>query len=311
MAQTLVILNPNAGNGRASKTWLAIEPALHESGIEFDLTRTTAPHQADAFAEKAKRDGYETIISVGGDGTTNEIVNGLMHVAGAAPIGTLGIIPIGSGNDFAKMLAEPATPASPQPDWRAAVQRIRAGATRVIDVGRVVASNATNAHEHFFLNALDTGFGAHANTHAHEFPQLTGTAMYLAAIFKTLIKFEIDDVKVTLDDRVIAQTSTMLAITNGRCICGGFWIAPSARVDDGLLEVIVADGLGRAGILALLPKVMKGTHIGDPRVKSAQSARVVIESRAPLAFETDGEISFNGATRLEIQLLPKRLQILM
>ncbi len=102
----------------------------------------------------------------------------------------------------------------------------------------------------------------------------------------------------------------MIAFGNGRCIGGGFWITPTAVPDDGLLDVMIADGLGRLGILSLLPKVMQGTHIGDPRVKSMQASHILIESADPLTVEADGEIPYVGAHRLEIQVLPKKLHVL-
>lgn len=309
MAKTLVVLNPNSNNGKAAQTWESVEPLLREGGLAFDLTRTSGPKQAITLAEQANRDGYETILAAGGDGTVNEIVNGMMRASNGEATGTFGVIPIGSGNDFAKMFPHPATSTSPQPDWRPAIRHILAGDTRLVDVGKVVASDQSRSGERYFANALDTGFGAQANNHAHEIPQLTGTAMYLAAVFKTLIRFTIDQVKIDLDHKSIEQWSTMIAVANGRCIGGGFWIAPNARNDDGLFDVMVAQGLGRIGILSLLPKVMKGTHVSDPRVQMAQSSRVVIESREPIMFETDGEISFVGAHRLDIRILPKRLRM--
>ncbi|MDE3090607.1 MAG: diacylglycerol kinase, partial [Chloroflexota bacterium] len=156
----------------------------------------------------------------------------------------------------------------------------------------------------------DTGFGAVVAMHAHEIPLLTGFPMYLAAVLKTLIKYSIPRVKIQIDSDLIEQSSTMIAVGNGRCIGGGFWITPNARNDDGLFDVMIAQGLGRIGILALLPKVMKGTHVGDPRVAFKQGAQIVIESPDPLVIETDGEIPFINAHRVEITVLPKRLRVL-
>ncbi|MBI5301322.1 MAG: diacylglycerol kinase family lipid kinase [Chloroflexi bacterium] len=310
MDKTCIILNPHSANDKGARVWLSIEAALRAGGMAFDLARTTGPLQAIQFAHDAKRDGYVNVIAVGGDGTTNEVVNGLMRAAGDGTAGTLGIIPIGSGNDFAKMFPAPRTPSSPQPNWQTAVQNLLNSAPRLVDVCQVTASRGTESASRYFLNALDTGFAAQANKHAHSFPQLTSTAMYLAAIFKTLIKFAIDDLKLTLDDRTINQTSTLITVGNGRCIGGGFWMSPNAQPDDGLFDVTVADGLGRAGILSLIPKVMKGTHITDPRVKVARSARVIVESAKPFEFETDGEIWFDAVDRLDIHILPKRLRVI-
>ena len=313
MSKTLVILNPIAGHGNGEKAWKQIQAALYEGGLDFDLARTTAPRAAVAIAEDAKRGGYATLISVGGDGTVSEVVNGMMRASNGEATGTLGIISVGSGNDFVKSFApQPGVvPTGKHADWRPGVARVLAGETCVVDVGRVVADHPAPHFDatHYFANSFDTGFGANAAMHAHDFRLLQGTAMYLAAVLKTLVRYSVPRVRVDLDDARIEQLSTMIAVANGRCIGGGFWVAPDARNDDGLFDVMIAEGLGRIGILSLLPKVMQGTHIYDPRVKYLKSSRVVIESPDAFNIESDGEIPFIGARRAEIEILPKRLRV--
>jgi YegS/Rv2252/BmrU family lipid kinase len=307
MVKTRVILNPVSGNGAGAKLWPSIEAALRSGGLDFDLARTTAPREATSIAEKANRDGYVLLITVGGDGIVHEVVNGLMRATNGEPNGTLGVIPVGSGNDFAKMIPL-------RSDWREGVQRILGGKTRWFDVGKVVGDKPApgiEAGAHYFANGLDTGFGALVAMHAHEVPYLQGTAMYLVAILKTLANYYVPRLKIELADHtVIEQSSTMAAVSIGRCYGGGFWLTPTAEVDDGLFDIMIGEGLGRMGILSLLPKVMKGTHVGDPRVKFVQSSRLVIESPDPLAVETDGEIPYVDAHRLEIEILPKRLRVI-
>jgi diacylglycerol kinase (ATP) len=314
MSKTLVILNPISGHGNGEKAWRQIQAALREGGLDFDLTRTTAPRAAVKIAEDAKRGGYETLISIGGDGTMSEIVNGMMHASNGEPTGTLGIISVGSGNDFVKSFA-PQTgvvPTGKHADWRSGVARVLTGNTRVVDIGRVIADHPAPHFDvaHYFANSMDTGFGANAAMHAHDFRFLQGMPMYLAAVLKTLVKYSVPRVKVVWDNARVEQLSTMIAVANGRCIGGGFWVAPDAHNDDGVFDVMVAEGLGRIGILSLLPKVMRGTHIYDPRVKYVKSTHIVIESLDPLVIESDGEIPFIGARRAEIGILPKRLRVL-
>ncbi len=315
MSKTLVILNPLSGHGNGEKVWRQIEIALREGGLAFDLAQTTAPRTAVKIAEDAKRSDYETLISVGGDGTVNEIVNGMLRASNGGPSGSLGIISVGSGNDFVKSFAPQlgVVPTGKRADWRIGVQQILAGKTRTVDVGRIGADHPAPhfAATHYFVNCLDTGFGANAAMHAHDFRFLQGLPMYLAAVFKTLVKYAVPRVKVELDNTRVEQPSTMIAVANGRCIGGGFWVAPNALHDDGLFDVMIAEGLGRIGILSLLPKVMQGTHVFDPRVKYVKSSRVVIESPDPLVIESDGEIPFIGARRAEIEILPRRLRVLM
>ncbi len=306
MAKTLVILNPIAGHQAGARLWPSIEKALRAGGIDFDLSETTFPRQAIATAEQAKLSGYETVIAIGGDGTLNEVVNGLMRAAKESPCGTLGIVPVGSGNDFGRTLGL-------RGDWHAAVERLVFGRPTWIDVGKMVCDVPASGDDtgvRYFVNAVDTGFGARTAAHAHDFPFLTGMPMYLAAIFKTLVHYSIPCLKIALNDERLEQPSTMVALNNGRQMGGGFKMAPSASLDDGLLDVIIADGLGRRGILSLLPKVMQGTHIGDRRVKYRQAPRVVIDSPDPLIVEADGEVPFLDAHHLEVEILPKHLQVI-
>jgi YegS/Rv2252/BmrU family lipid kinase len=314
MSKTQVILNPMAGHGNGEKAWRQIETVLREGGLDFDLARTTAPRAAIKIAEDAKQSGYETLISVGGDGTLSEIVNGMLRASNGGETGTVGIISVGSGNDFVKSFAlqSGVVLTGKRADWQIGARQILAGRTRVVDVGRIVADHPAPFFDttHYFANCLDTGFGANAAMHAHDFRFLQGLPMYLAAVLKTLVKYSVPRVKVEWDDARVEQASTMIAVANGCWIGGGFWAAPHARNDDGLFDVMIAEGLGRIGILSLLPKVMRGTHIYDPRVKCVKSSRVVIESLDALVIEADGEIPFIGARRAEVEILPQRLRVL-
>ena len=217
MAKTLVILNPVSGNGHAEKLWPQIESALRNGGLVFDVARTAAPRAGVALAEQAKQNGVETLIAVGGDGTTNEVANGMLRASGGAATGILGVIPVGSGNDFTKMLAGlPQPGSSDPPDWRASVKQILAAETRRVDVGKVTADHPApgfDAGGHYYVNGLDTGFGAVVALHAHEIPLLQGFPMYLAAVFKTLIKYSVPRVKIKVDQSMLEQTSTMIAVS--------------------------------------------------------------------------------------------------
>lgn len=303
--KTIVILNPNSGKGAAEKLWDTVEAELLRGKLEFEMVRTSAPCAAIHIAEEAKRDGFENVIAVGGDGTLNEVANGLMRAAGGGIGGTLGMIPVGSGNDFMSSVGAP--------EWRGAIQRIVSGQTRLIDIGRITADQPAPGYDspvRYFLNSVDTGFGAQTAQHAHEVPYLSGMPLYLAAIMKSLVAYLVPRLTIEFDHQRIEQKSTMVVAANGRQFGGGFLIAPTASIDDGLLDVIVAKGLGRIGILSFLPRVMRGTHIGDPRIRFLQTSRLVVDSPDPLTVEADGEIPFLGAHHLEIEILPRHLRIM-
>ena len=326
---TLVIYNPIAGRGRVRATWPLVEHALHDAGISFDAVATEGPRHATALAEAAAG-SYSCIVSVGGDGTAHEIVNGLLRAsevgAGLAassessdpaemtcPI-SLGIIPLGNGDDFAKMLP-PETPIGGHPfDWRAAVQKIARGQTQLYDVVRMVGQPAppeTGEGPHYFVNVMDIGFGAAASLNFRRVPKFfKGMAAYLAAVVMTLVAYPRLRLRLQMDDSLpFDQGTTMAAIANGRCFGNGFWICPDARADDGLLDVMVVDAVGRLTILQLLPKVMKGTHLGAPVIHAHRGRRVVIDAAAPFVVEADGELPYVAARHLEVEVLPRRLRM--
>jgi diacylglycerol kinase family enzyme len=159
---------------------------------------------------------------------------------------------------------------------------------------------------------MDIGFGAHASRNTRSVPQfLTGLGIYLGALALTLVRYPKLVVSLQLDGgEAFTQTTAMTAVMNGRSFGGSFNVCPDARADDGELDLLIADGVGRLAILGLVPRIMRGAHGGDPRLRLVRAKRVVLESAAPLLVEADGEIAFEGARRLEIEILPGALRVL-
>ena len=302
----LVILNPVAGRGRARRLWRQVDAALAAAGIEIELSATREPFEAMRLAEGAAG-RYATVIAVGGDGTVHEAVNGLMRVPAAArPV--LGVVPVGSGDDYAKMLP-PLSPGAPRPHWRAAVEAIARGQTREHDVG--VIRDGENG-ERWFANGMDVGFGAHVARNIAQVPHwLTGLGVYLAAIAQTMLRYPTLELRLQFDDEApFAHRSTLVAIMNGRCFGGSFWACPEARADDGLLDVLLADVVSRAQILRLVPKLMRGTHVTEPVLRMLRARRLVIESDHPLVVEADGELPPIRSRRLQIEVVPRVLRVM-
>jgi diacylglycerol kinase (ATP) len=159
---------------------------------------------------------------------------------------------------------------------------------------------------------MDIGFGAHAARNTRSVPQfLTGLGIYLGALALTLVRYPKLEVSLQLDGgEVFTQTTAMTAVMNGRAFGGSFHVCPEAQADDGELDLLIADGVGRLAILGLVPRIMRGAHGGDPRLRLVRAKRVVLESAAPLLVEADGEIAFEDARRLEIEILPGALRVL-
>jgi diacylglycerol kinase (ATP) len=289
----LVIVNPAAGRGRARREWPRMAAALREAGVEFDVAETAAPGEGVGLAERAAH-AYAAVIAAGGDGTVHEVANGLLRAGGGA---ALGVLPLGSGDDLVKML-----PA------RDAVARIAAHETRALDAGRIRAEGV----ERYFANGMDIGFGAHGAHNVRKVPRfLTGLGAYLGALALTLVRYPKLQVRLQLDGGApFSQTTAMTAVMNGRAFGGSFHVCPDARADDGELDLLVVDAIGRLAILGLVPKIMRGAHGGDPRLKLLRAKKVGIESQLPLLVEADGEIAFEAAHRLEIEVLPGALRVL-
>ena len=293
MNRFFVILNPTAGRGRALREWPRQAEALRDAGISFEMTQTREPGEAVGLAQRAARE-VDVVVAAGGDGTVHEVANGLLLAGGEA---ALGVLPLGSGDDFVKMLPP-----------RGPVERLVQGTARPLDAGRIVAGAATR----YFANGMDIGFGAHASRNVTRVPRfLTGLGAYLGALALTLVRYPKLEVRLQLDDEpAFAQTTAMTAVMNGRAFGGSFHVCPDARADDGMLDLLIADGIGRLAILGLVPRIMRGTHGDDCRLRLVRARRVVIESQEPLLVEADGEIVFEDARRLEIEVLPGALRVL-
>jgi len=215
----------------------------------------------------------------------HEVVNGLMR-AGAKTV--LRVIPLGSGDDFAKLLGSD--------------KEIRS-----FDVGRI----ASGAAVRYFANGMDIGFGAHGAANVARVPGfLTGFAAYLGALALTLVDYPLLRVRLQMDDAPPSDLSTaMTAVMNGTTFGGSFRVCPDAKPDDGLLDLLLVDAVGRLEILQLVPKILKGAHAGDPRLRLVRARRVRIESAEPLLVEADGELVFRAAKQLDIDLLPRALRV--
>jgi YegS/Rv2252/BmrU family lipid kinase len=289
------IVNPTAGRGAAAKQWPAVRAVLAEHGARVQLAPTRGRGHALELAEEAARAGWPVIVAVGGDGTVHEVVNGLLRASAGGEAGAaLGIVPVGSGNDFALLAGLPRDPAQ-------AARRIASGEERRVDVGRV--------GDRWFTNGVGVGLDARVAVEANRSRRLRGMGIYLWALAKVLRGFRPPVMRVEIDGEVIERPLTLVTVGNGGRHGGGFWICPDAKIDDGLLDVCACDGLSRLRILRFLPKVMRGTHVGESCVQMRTARRVRIASESPVAVHADGEILAEDARELEIEIEPGRLRL--
>jgi YegS/Rv2252/BmrU family lipid kinase len=245
------------------------------------------------LAEAACLDGCDPIVVVGGDGSVNEAVNGLLRAGGTA---RFGVVPVGSGNDFIKAAGIP-------PDWPSACERILAGRVREIDTGR--------CNGHYFANGVGMGFDAEVARASRGIGFLRGDAVYHAALLKMFVRGVRAKRVVLEDDEGRVETDiTLIEVANGHYCGGAFHIAPGAVIDDGWFDVVVAAAVGRIGVLRFTPHVLAGTHLGLPIIRHHRARRVTVTCDEGLCVHADGEIIADDARRIEIEILPRSLRLL-
>ncbi len=297
MSTMSLIVNPAAGRGRAASLAPDAARVLEGLGVPFEMQQTTRPGEGVEMAERASHEGCPAVVAVGGDGTVNEVLNGLVRAhTNGAPLATLGVIPAGSGNDFQYMLEK-------TDSLQEACRRLAEGQTRRIDIGKV--------NDRYFVNGVGIGFDAVVNVVSRRHRRLRGLALYLLALLETVfIYYRAPFTTIGLEGAEIKAPMLMVSAMNGRRFGGGFLVTPEARIDDGLLDLCLAHRVSRPAILGLIPHFIRGTHVSKPPVKMARARRVVVASDDGLPSHVDGEIYTSNARRLEIEILPKCLSII-
>ncbi len=291
MQRYKLIVNPSAGRGRSRTAVQTVVEAFERRGATLDLELTTAPGQAAEIARRALAE-FEAIVAVGGDGTVNDILPGMVHTGRP-----LGIIPTGSGNDLIKSLGIPE-------DLVKAVETVLAGRTKVIDVGRI--------NGRYFANGAGIGFDAAVNRESYRIDRSRrGLWLYVSALLRTLGKFEPVPVKASLNGGTIDQKIFLLTVGNGTTVGGGFRLTPHARMDDGLLDVTIVRPLGVPALLWHLPKVFLGTIERATRyARLDRTMKLTVESPEPLLLHVDGEILEGSGAQLEIEIVPQALTVI-
>lgn len=306
MPDYLCIINPASDRWRSGKRWEEqVEPVLKARRVNYEVVYTTGPGHAIHLAEEAARSGkYGTVVSGGGDGTLNEVVNGLCRAAGENPTLPLGIFPIGSGNDFATVLQIPKTP-------EGMVDHLLTKGRRLVDVGRVESPDmlGPTAPVRYFINNSGVGFEAQVNLESRRITRLRGFLIYLVGVFRALKNYRQPFARVRWDDGAWEGRVLLVTVGNGRRAGGGFWLTPFAEVDDGALDVGIAEAMSRVNILRLLPKAMNGGHVDDPAFSLRRTSHVSLELDIPTPVHTDGEAIIEGTRRVHYRAIPGKVWI--
>jgi len=299
---TKLIINPNADLGRAWRWGSDLRPVVEEFG-GADWTGTVYPTHATELARQAAEDGYELVISVGGDGTTHEVINGLMAVP-AERRPRLGIVPVGTGNDFASNVGIQTQPAK-------AMRQVFTGEPKFIDIAQV----ETGSRLEYWDNTLGIGFDAKATIHSRNVPVLSGFLVYLIATIQTiLLNHDPALIHFESDQETWQEKNLLIVLCNGPREGGGFHVAPGAQVDDGWLDYAAIKSVSRPMMFRLIPEVMNGTHGRFSQVRINKFKELKITSDRPLVIHTDGEIFAGFGTdvrELSVKVLPSALEVII
>jgi len=297
-----VVINPTAGHGRGEPRGRHLLAAARARGHEvLDLSAADLMG-AEQHARQAVVHGLDALVVVGGDG--------MVHLGANVVAGTdlpLGIVAAGNGNDVARAME------LPRHDVVAAVATIEAGlATGGRPVDAVVVGPPDYSAHEWFLGVLSCGFDAAVNARANTMTWPRGSGRYVRALSAELRRFRPYGYRLTLDDETWESTGTLVAVANGGLFGGGMRIAPHSRMDDGLVDVVIAGPLSRRQLLAIFPKVYSGAHVDHPACTVLRSRSVLIEHShvgpvPPVAF-ADGERL--GPLPLRVEVRPGAVRLL-
>ncbi len=291
-----VILNTYGGRLAIKAKISRVEQGLREAGVSYHLAPTNGPGHGVELARQASLEGWPIVVAAGGDGTINEVVNGLIQAAGEAEAGDLGIIPMGTANDLVNALESPL-------DIKLACQRIAAGNTRLMDIGQV--------NDHYFANNSAVGLEPMVTIAQDRIRWLKGDLRYVLAAFKTIIRAKTWTMRISWNNGQYEGPIILVSVGNGCRTGGSFFMTPYAVLDDGLIDFTYAVGMRRWQMLHLLPQTFSGKHIYHPLVVCRQTTALSITTSTTTPIQADGEIIERRATKINYRIIPRKLRVIV
>jgi YegS/Rv2252/BmrU family lipid kinase len=288
----LFIINPTAGKGKSLKLIPEIEKAFKSRKEQYIMEITERPGHATEIARRyVSTDDYR-VYSVGGDGTLNEVLNGM-----AGSSSSLAVIPAGSGNDFIKSITT-------YDDIKKLLNQTIDGHEKNIDLGKV--------NDKYFINIASLGFDAEVvkNTNrVKKLPLISGSVAYVLGILITLYRNKKENLKISIDGNTFEQPSLLTAVANGKYYGGGMLAAPAADLNDGKFDIFVVKHLSRLKILELFPKFIKGEHTNLPYVSFFRGSKVEISCDGNISINIDGELG--TVRRAVFEIIPNAVKIIV
>jgi YegS/Rv2252/BmrU family lipid kinase len=299
VAEVVFVVNPASGNGAAGKTWARTRELAAARGLNGDALVTEAPGHAVELARGAAESGVRLIVAVGGDGTINEIVNGL--VAAAKPQVELAVVPRGTGDDFARTFEIPT-------DLESALAVAANGHARPVDIGRATYAVDEGTAERYFANFAGAGIsGAIARRGARTSRRLGAKAAYMWATAAVFLRWSSVPMRIELDGETREGRMFELVISNGMYAAGGMKIAPEARPDDGQFDVVLIGDVSKADFVTTFPKIYRGTHTSHPKVDVVRASKIAVDASQPLPVVLDGEQP--GTTPARFEIVPGAIKL--
>jgi YegS/Rv2252/BmrU family lipid kinase len=300
--RTKVIVNPVAGANSTRRKWRLISKLLNRVGLSFDFEYTEGVGHAMELARLAASDGYRCLVAVGGDGTVNEVANGILHSTNPTTT-ALGVVSTGTGSDFIRSVGI-------SRDYATACSALTGSKRLTIDVGVVEYRRGGQTLERFFVNAAGTGFDAAVVKETERLPKFFGgTVPYVAGLLRTLFVYKNKPVVVRAGGEVESGRVLNVVVANGGYLGGGMHIVPQAELGDSLLDVAIVGDMGKLELLKELPKVYKGTHVNHPKFKMKKADNITIESPEPMLVYADGEML--GELPASFRVMPAALNIVV
>ncbi len=291
-AGLFVIVNLIAGHGRCKALFPKVKTELDRRGIEYELHYTNEPQEATDVAKWGIDAGFERIVAMGGDGTVNEVVNGMLDKDAV-----LAVIPAGTGNDFVRMLGIPAEPFD-------AIDLLTDGRERTMDLGRI-------ADDRCFVNGVGIGIDAQVARDVLQMERLHGAAAYVSAAVREVFRFKAFPVTIDSADWRLDVTCLSIGVANGKYAGGGFKLAPEADIVDGMIDVSAIEDYSKVERLVRLPQVRAGKHLRWRKVHYRQLSEATIASPSKLIAHIDGEPYRLPSEPFGVRVLPNALRVLV
>jgi lipid kinase, YegS/Rv2252/BmrU family len=294
-----IVLNPIAGRGRALKIEKSLIEYLHQRNIVFQLEKTKGPRHATDLSSQMSKE-FDIIVAMGGDGTVNEVAAGLI-----GSTASLAVFPIGSGNDFNRLIGIPKT-------MKLAIDTIISGTKKFFDLGRAVIQNSTGMTQvKHFTNTLGIGIDAQIAKEAQSIKYLRGLPLYVVAAIKALSTYSPNEYTISDNGTTRKEKAYLICAGNGIYEGGGFKMLPDASPSDAKLNICLIRKMSVWNAIPLVPKIIQGAHREHSKVTLWDSKGLRISSEQPFILHGDGEIFEENAVDVKIDLIPKAISVIM